>query len=195
MQSDRLEQYRSYLRLRARIDLDPRLHGKLDLSGVVQQTLLEAHMALDSFRGSSEGELVTWLQQILTRNLLDEVRRLRRVKFDVALECSLDQLSTSLYAGLAADQSSPGTRAGRHEDLLRLSQALEQLPGDQQSAVVLHHLQGVPLADVAQQLGRTKPAVAGLLHRGMIKLRNVLECPDANARACAAGPAQESRSG
>ncbi len=190
--SDQLEQYRSYLRLRARLDVDPRLDGKLDVSGVVQQTLLEAHQGLAGFRGTGEAELLAWLQQILSRNLLDEIRRLRRAKYDAALECSLEELSTCVRGNLAAQQSSPVTRACRHEELLHLSNALEQLPQDQQTAVVLHHLQGVPLAEVAAQMGRTKPAVAGLLHRGMTRLRDLLEAVGASdplPDAAAAPPA------
>lgn len=170
----RLEQFRAFLRLRARLDLDPRLQGKFDLSGVVQQTLLEAHQGLDRFRGDGEDALLAWLQQILSRNVLDEVRRLRRVKYDAALECSLDDLSTRSHPALAADQSSPSTCAARNEELLKLAAALDQLPVDQQTAVVLHRLQGVPLADVAAHMGRTKPAVAGLLHRGMLRLKELL---------------------
>jgi RNA polymerase sigma-70 factor (ECF subfamily) len=194
LQADRLEQYRAYLRLRARLDLDPRLAGKLDLSGVVQQTLLEAHQGLAVFRGTEEAELLAWLQQILTRNLLDAIRRLRRAKYDAALECSLEELSTRVRGNLPAEQSSPVTQACRHEDLLRLSTALEQLPDDQQTAVVLHHLQGVPLAEVAAQMGRTKPAVAGLLHRGITRLRDLLDASGAGERACEPASYSVSRS-
>ncbi len=36
-----LEKYRPYLTLLSCAEIDPRLQGKIDLSGVVQQTLLE----------------------------------------------------------------------------------------------------------------------------------------------------------
>ena len=69
-------------------------------------------------------------------------------KYDVALECSLDDLTSRSRSGLALDQTSPSGCAVRNEELLKLAAALEQLPPDQQNAIMLHHLQGVPLAEV-----------------------------------------------
>jgi RNA polymerase sigma-70 factor (ECF subfamily) len=176
-QAQELERFRSYLRLLARLDLDPQLQGKLDLSGVVQQTLFEAHQGREQFRGTRDDELAAWLRRILTRNLLDEVRRLKRAKYDATLEQSLEESSVRLEARLVAEQSSPSEQAGRNEELLRLAAALEQLPEDQQTAVVRHHLQNVSLAAVAAEMGRSKAAVAGLLHRGLTKLRDLLVDP------------------
>ena len=39
----------------------------------------------------------------------------------------------------------------------------------------MHHLQDRPLAEIASELGTTKPAVAGLLHRGLKALRARLD--------------------
>jgi RNA polymerase sigma-70 factor (ECF subfamily) len=173
-----LERYRPYLRLLAGADVDARLQGKLDLSGVVQQTLWEAHCDRDRFssNGAAVNESVTlaWLRRILVRNLLDELRRLGRANADLALERSLDESSARLVDELEASDTSPSAHAARNERAFQIASALEHLPDDQRTAVVRHHLQGVPLADLAVELKRSKEAVAGLLHRGLVQLRRLL---------------------
>jgi len=41
--------------------------------------------------------------------------------------------------------------------------------------VTLHHLQGWTLAELAKHFGRSEAAVAGLLHRGFKRLRELLQ--------------------
>ena len=174
-----LERFREYLCLLARLQLDPRLHGKVDPSGVVQQTLLEAHQAMGRFQGSGDANQAAWLRQILGNNLKDEVRKFstqaRDATHERSLQAALDASSSRIEAWLAADQSSPSEHAMRHEQLVGLTEALARLPEDQRQAVELHHLKGLPLADVAEQLGRSKGAVAALLFRGLKKLRESLK--------------------
>lgn len=172
-----LDRYRSYLLLLARMQLDSPLRHKVEPSDVVQQTMLEAYGKQEQYQGNESG-FVVWLRSALANNIRDALRRLRRQKRDFtrdrSLEQSLAQSSERLANCLAADDSSPSQKAIRQEDLLRLADALLQLPDAQREAVVLHHLQGCTLSEVASQLDRTDAAVAGLLHRGLRKLRELI---------------------
>jgi RNA polymerase sigma-70 factor (ECF subfamily) len=174
-----LERYREYLRALARLQLDSRLRGKLDLSGVVQQTLLEAHQAREQLRGLGEAQVAAWLRRALANNLADEARRLGAQVRDVGrerpLEGGVDESSARLEALLVAEQPSPSHQAILQEDLLRLAEAMAGLPEDQRLAVELHHLEGRTLAEAAEALGRTRSAVASLVFRGLKNLRRRLD--------------------
>jgi RNA polymerase sigma-70 factor (ECF subfamily) len=174
----RLERFASYLRLLARLHLDPRLRGKLDASDLAQQSLLAAHQALHQFRGRTDAELAAWLRQILAHQLAHAVRDLGRAKRDLArersLEAALDASSARLEQWLAADQSSPSARAQRQEQAVQVAAALETLPEAQREALLLHYWQGRTLPQIAAELGRSPAAVAGLLQRGLKALRQQL---------------------
>jgi RNA polymerase sigma-70 factor (ECF subfamily) len=175
------ERWRDYLHLLARVQLDPRLGAKLDLSGVVQQTLLEAYRQPPPVPLANAAQEAAWLRRILANNLADELRKLHAGKRDVgrerSLEAALDASSARLDAWLAADQSSPSQNAVRNEQALRLAAALARLPEAQREALVLQHWHGWTLAQIAEHLGRTKAAVAGLLKRGLQQLRLEIDPP------------------
>jgi RNA polymerase sigma-70 factor (ECF subfamily) len=176
-----IERWRDYLYLLARVQLDPRLGAKLDLSGVVQQTLLEAFRNAPPVPLRQAGQEAAWLRRILANNLADELRKLHAGKRDLArersLEAGVDASSARLEAWLAADQSSPSQRAERNEQALQLAAALARLPEAQREALVLQHWHGWTLAQIAEHLGRTKAAVAGLIKRGLQQLREQLPPP------------------
>jgi len=177
-----IERYRGYLLLVARMHWNPRLLGKLDPSDVVQQTMIQALQALPSYRGGTSGEMAGWLRQILTRCLADQARDFGRHKRNVARERSLDstieQSSARLEAWLDDRQTSPSLHAERNEHLAALAAALAELPAPQQEAVVLHHLHGLGVAEIAEQMHKTPAAVAGLLKRGLRTLRTQLNSGD-----------------
>ncbi len=177
--NDTLERCRAYLCTLARLQLPSELRGKLDPSDVVQQTLLIAHEKLDQFRGRSEAELRGWLRQILRNHLLGVHRRFRKQGRDVSREQSLESVAPDPSAiprdRLSSDPSSPSQHASHQEELRRLTDALAQLPDDQRRAVEMHHLKGLSVAQVAEALDRGKPAVVGLLFRGLRKLRQLLD--------------------
>jgi RNA polymerase sigma-70 factor (ECF subfamily) len=171
-----LDDYRDYLHLLARLQLSPRLRGRLDPSDVVQETLLKAHAALEQFRGRTEAERVAWLRSILANTLADAGRKFDRQQGDhhVSLEHALAESSARLASLLAAEAPAPGARAEREEQLLRLATALGRLSEDQRTAIELRHLQGYSVPAIAELTGRTPASVAGLLRRGLKTLRGLL---------------------
>jgi RNA polymerase sigma-70 factor (ECF subfamily) len=174
-----LEAYRDYLRLLARVQLDPRLRGKLDPSDVVQETLARAHEKGEQFRGATEAQRAAWLRQILASQLAAAVRRYleagkRAAGRERLLHAGVEDSSSRLEALLSAQQTSPSERAIRHEELLKLAEALAALPEDQRQAVELHHLHGLSVEEVARSLGRGESAAGGLLRRGLKRLRELM---------------------
>jgi RNA polymerase sigma-70 factor, ECF subfamily len=177
--SDILEPYRKYLQVLAGLHLDRKLRGKLDPSDIVQQTLARAYPALPELRLLEPAVLAAWLRKILARTLADAVKHYERDRRDVSLERSLeadlDRSASGFAAWLAADQTSPSGRVERNEELMRMVEALAELPDLMREVVVLKHCQGLTLQQIAERIGKTVPAVASLLRRGLEALRNRLK--------------------
>ncbi len=174
------ERYRGYLLFLARQHAAADLRGKLDASGVVQQTLLEAHAAANQLAQLDSQRRLAWLRTALARNLADEAKRLRAGKRDAQRDrpIDLDASASRLDSWLAAEQSSPSQHADRAEQLLRLADALAALPDAQREAVERHYLLGQSVAVVAAAMDKTPAALAGLLKRGLRHLRDTLREPE-----------------
>jgi len=176
------ERFREFLLLLARMQPDARLQGKLDVSGVVQQTLLEAYQDGKALVDATDAQKAAWLKRALANNMADELRKLTTAKRGAgrqrSLQASLDQSHSDLESLLPDAHGTPSKEAIRAERGLQLAHALATLPEAQRQVIELHHLQGHTLVDVAEALGTTKPAVAGLLHRGLKALRQRLKPDD-----------------
>mgnify|MGYP001814847067 CR=1 FL=1 len=178
-----LEQYREYLALLGRLQLDEQLAGKVDVSGVVQVTMLEAHREAFAWETWEEEARMAWLRRVFANNLLDEIRRFRAKSRDASREQSLDQAMeqsvSRLNDWLVSQESSPSQSAMRNEQAVRLATALGCLSASQREAIALHHLKGIPLAEVGKRMNRNKGAVAALILRGTKRLRELLGEKDA----------------
>ena len=174
-----LEPYRRYLGVLASVHLDRRLRGKLDPADVVQQVMVRAVAGLSGLRSNDTPVVIAWLRTILASELADVAKHYDRDKRDItrerSIELDLERSASGLGAWLAADQSSPSQRAAQNEDVLRLADALAELPDGMREAVVLKHCQGWTLQQVAERMGKTVPAVASLVRRGLEQLRARLQ--------------------
>lgn len=171
-----LERYRKYLTLMAGVQIGKRLQGKVDAADLVQETFLDAHRGFARFEGTSEGQLVRWLQQILARRIADVCRRYlgaqgRDVRLEQEVAEAIDQSSMMLDRAFVAQQSSPSQQAARREQSVQVADALAELSDDYRTVIVLRHLEGLKFGEIAERMGRSIDSVEKLWVRALARLK------------------------
>lgn len=170
---------RSYLGLAARAQVESWLKVKVDASDVVQQTMLEFHRDFHDFQGGSERELLAWLRRMLMHNVADFVRHYRgTAKRQVRREVPFRDPAQSGRPGGAPEPAAHGVTPSqeilRRDEELRVAAALEKLSPDYQEVIYLRNLQRLPFNEVAEQMGRSRPAAQMLWKRAIDRLRQVI---------------------
>lgn len=171
-----LERFRPLLRLQVRcLQLDNRLRRRFDSSDLVQDALARAVSCADQFQGTTEAEAFGWLQKILRTAALNAVEReeaqCRDFRREVPIDEILTESSVRVVSFLCVSTLAPDDQAARCELLLRLAEAIDRLPPDQRDVVNLRDIQGYRVGEIARQIDKTEKAVAGLLLRGRLQLR------------------------
>jgi RNA polymerase sigma-70 factor, ECF subfamily len=165
-----LEACRDYLLLVANRALDADLRAKGGASDLVQETFLEAQRAFGRFEGRTERELLAWLRQILRHRLAHFARRYRETEGRrAAREVSLE--SGAPCGDLAADTTSPCSRAIRREQERALVGALDRLPEHYRRAVLWRHREGLDFEEIGRRLDCSADAARKVWARAIERLR------------------------
>lgn len=175
-----LENYRGYLFMLAHRYLSEKLKRRIDPADLVQVTFLEAKRDWHQFRGNTPGECASWLRNILKNNVATAVAshittQKRSLDREVNFSGTATNDSKHQWIGqMPGSTSSPSRKAMRAESANQLFEALHGLPETQAEAVRLRYLEGLSLAEIVDRMGKSETAVAGLLKRGLQKLRESL---------------------
>ncbi len=147
-----------------------------DAEETVQDALLRAYRALCRYPAERIAALALrpWLYRI-TRNVYRN--RIRRQRIAVL---SLDQSSPEdndapLGEPADAENERPEARAVVEERRVALAAGLLRLPERQRAAVVLRHVEGLSYAEVAVALDVAEGTAKSDVHRGLQRLRRVLD--------------------
>ncbi|MCB9761767.1 MAG: RNA polymerase sigma factor [Alphaproteobacteria bacterium] len=117
---------------------------------------------LDRFDPHGAASLQTWIATLAHRTLVDHHRR-RAARGD---PLPLGELPAQAPA--VDEQLSARARAAQ------LDQALSRLPEGQRRVVVLHHIEGLSLDEIAREEGVAVGTVKSRLHRGRARLAQLL---------------------
>ncbi|MEM6692015.1 MAG: sigma-70 family RNA polymerase sigma factor [Planctomycetota bacterium] len=175
-----LETHRRYLVFLARSGLHEDMRAKTDPSDIAQEVCVAAQGNMAEFRGESPEDFAAWIRGILKNTLSMHCRKyLGTLKRDVRLEqrCSqsVSDASDFLQSQMAADITSPSQHLARKETSLQLAEAIERLPEDYREVIMLRHVQSLPFADVASEMGRSVDSVEKLWVRGLAKLQGLMK--------------------
>ena len=171
-------QFRPMLLTLAEAMISPALRRDLEASDLVQQTLLEAHCHAELLVKMNAAVIFSWLRSALQHNMQDAIRHLHAKKNDIRRRLPLPELENSwcrLEKVFVDENTSPSEVLQRNEQLCLMLSALQTLPENQRSALILKHLKGHSLKEVAESLQLSESATAGLLHRGRQRLAQCLE--------------------
>jgi RNA polymerase sigma-70 factor (ECF subfamily) len=135
------------------------VRGDSDVDDFTQNALIEVLRALQSFRG--ESSLTTWADRITVRTVMRQLGRRQREREQRA------RLGTEQQA-LHGEVAEPEGYAARR----RLARVLDGLPDAQRQALVLHHVVGMSVPELATELGVSFDTAKSRLRLGMERLRN-----------------------
>jgi len=133
-----------------------------DAEDLTQQVFLKAWQAIHRYKKAAS-PFVAWLMTI-SNNLVVDFYRTRK---DTAY------LEAEVLASDAA--SSPERTAEASFEQQRLRRAILKLRSDEQQVVILRFIEGFEFAEIASVLEKKEGNIRVILHRALVKLRNILE--------------------
>lgn len=141
--------------------LSPVMQDAGEAEDVIQETFIKAYLALNSFRG--DAAFSTWLYRIAintAKRFLVRSNR-RKSQFGAPLEDEQDKL----HHESETDLDTPDAKLESKQILALLDAALDALPEDQRTSLVLRELEGLSYEEIAEQMHCPVGTVRSRIHR------------------------------
>ncbi|HLE57382.1 MAG TPA: sigma-70 family RNA polymerase sigma factor [Rhodothermia bacterium] len=146
-----------------------------EVRNLTQETFLQAIQNIESFRG--ESKISTWLCSIAINLARAHLRRSRR--YDVMAEEDLEGLLPTFgllgHGREEYHEWNPEKYTEQEERVSLIREALDRLPEDYKTVIVLRDLEELSTIEVAQLLDTSEGAVRVRLHRARMALRKLLD--------------------
>lgn len=167
-----MERHRPYLKLLSVRYLVGALQARVDSSDIVQQTCLSVHKRIQDFDTDDPAKFLAWLREIHLQNVKNALRE--HIGTDKRSLTREESMAATLVLEDRWTTTSPSQRLMDQETSVQLAIAMEGLSGPQREAIRLRFLEGMTLKETAQWMDRSEPTVVGLIHRALVRLKEVL---------------------
>jgi RNA polymerase sigma-70 factor (ECF subfamily) len=139
------------------------LRHKEDAQDVCQEAFHQAFLKLSEWRGECRFDL--WLKRIVVNRSRDVLRK-RRVRLEATGELARELDEAPL---------SPEMILSGRESVERILRGMDRLPMDFREVLIPHLLEDLPYGTLAELLNITVNAVRIRIHRGLARLRELIE--------------------
>jgi len=144
-----------------------------DAADLTQEVFVRAYRALPRLR--IDGAQVAWLRRIATNLSLDFLRRRSAAPTLSSLDARPSEESDVLLSWDIADpRGEPERLFASKERLSVLHRAIDTLPDDYRSVIVLHHIEEMRVEEIADALGVPPGTIKSRLSRARRALRRKL---------------------
>ena len=145
-----------------------------DAEEATQDALWTAARKIGSFKG--ESQFGSWLYRIAANAAYQKLRSRRAKSREIALDDVLPTLDPEGLHFEPMDDWTPRVDDNAVNGELRdvLEKAIDELPDDYRTALVMHDIEGMPNPDIAETLGISLPAVKSRVHRSRLFVRKKL---------------------
>jgi RNA polymerase sigma-70 factor, ECF subfamily len=147
------------------------VHNSEDADDLTQEVFIQVHESLPYFREQSE--ISSWIYRIAVNKALDFIRRQKRKK-RFAQVTSLFGSEEAKEGIVPAASSNPHQELEQREQKQILKRAIDSLPENQKTAIILSKYEGFSNKEIASIMSLSVSAVEALLHRAKKSLHSQL---------------------
>jgi len=147
------------------------VRNKEDAEDLTQEVFTAIYLHLDNFKGNSK--LSTWIYS-LTLNKSKEFLRKKTRKKRFGIFTTIEKDNSDALPINIINFDHPGVQLENKERAALFYKALDQLAENQKNAFILHKIEGVSYAEIADVLETSIPSVESLMFRAKKKLKALL---------------------
>lgn len=148
------------------------LHNKDDADDLTQDIFFQAYQSLSRFKG--EAAFSTWLYRIAVNASLNKVRKSSKNLILQRIDAFFGTEKSGEAPFLPSDAEDPENILIRQEHVEWVRRALDSLPENQRTAIVLSKYDDLSQKEIAEIMKTSQGAVEALLQRAKKNLREKL---------------------
>ena len=142
-----------------------------DAEDVAQEVFTAVYLNLDKFKGNSK--LSTWIYAVALNKSKEFLRKKTRKK-RFGIFTTIEKEDSHILPESVINFNHPGVQLENKERAIIFYKALDQLADNQKNAFILHKIEGVSYAEIAEILKTTTSSVESLMFRAKKKLKIIL---------------------